>query len=107
MPYLKILRIPNLIIIAFLQSIFYFGLIVPLFDENNIPTLLSNFQFLIFIGITLLITGSGYIINDIFDVETDAINKRKNSIVGEEISIRSAKKYYYTLVILGFLDQYL
>ena len=100
--YIRIIRPVNLLIIAILQSIFYFGLILPVYEKYGIIPLLDNFQFILIIITTLIITGSGYIINDIYDIKTDKINKGKKSIVGKYISGTYARLYYFILIIIGF-----
>lgn len=52
--------------------------------------------------ITSLITASGYIINDIFDVESDEINKLE-VIIGNHIPARVAIFWYYFLNIISIL----
>ena len=52
--------------------------------------------------ITFLITASGYIINDIFDVESDEINKRE-VIIGNHIPARVAIFWYYSFNIISVL----
>jgi 4-hydroxybenzoate polyprenyltransferase len=48
----------------------------------------------------LFIMGAGYIINDIFDIKTDTINK-KNNLVSKHISIEKAKRLYLVLNTIG------
>ena len=52
--------------------------------------------------ITFLITASGYIINDIFDVESDEINKPE-VIIGNHIPARIAIFWYYSFNIISVL----
>ena len=52
--------------------------------------------------ITFLITASGYIINDIFDVESDEINKLE-VIIGNHIPARLAIFWYYSFNIISVL----
>jgi 4-hydroxybenzoate polyprenyltransferase len=73
--FLKLIRYKNLILLALLQ------LIVALtFSRNNYFLTAS----LIFV--TLLVTASGYIINNYFDVETDYINEKQDRVVEFVIS---------------------
>ncbi|MEZ4909051.1 MAG: geranylgeranylglycerol-phosphate geranylgeranyltransferase [Saprospiraceae bacterium] len=102
MKYVRILRIPNLIIVALIQCLMYFGLLLPYFEKFGITPLLNHFNFALFVLDTLIITGAGYVINDIYDVEIDEINKPK-IIVGKHISVKNAWIYYYTFIILGFI----
>ncbi len=50
-----------------------------------------------------LITGAGNVINDIYDVDIDKINKSHRPLPSGRISVRSAYFYYIFLVFLGNL----
>jgi len=82
--FLKLIRLNNLLLIALTQGLVYFFLL-----EEDI---VSNFVLLLLV--TFFISASGYIINDIFDVKSDRINK-KNLIIGNYISARNAIFWYY------------
>ena len=101
--YLSLIRIPNLLIIILLQSILYYGILIPALEQQEINSVFSKFQFPLFIFITLLVTASGYIINDILDFDTDKINKPEKLIVDLSMTLKNAMIYYFTLVILGLL----
>ena len=49
----------------------------------------------------IFIVAGGYIINDIYDLEIDKINKNNNQIIDNTISKDSVHKTYY---ILNFLS---
>lgn len=99
----KILRLPNLIIVAATQYIIYIHLITPIFEKNLLSGSFNNLDFLLFVLTTLCITAAGYTINDIYDVETDKINKLKKRIINIHLSITSGWNLYITLLILGAL----
>lgn len=101
--YLAILRIPNLAIIVLLQSVLYYGIILPALEANGIASLFSDIQFPLFVIVTLLITGSGYVINDILDFNADRINKPHKIIVGKNISFENAWRYYSILSMTGLI----
>ena len=82
--FLKLIRTNNLLLLALIQVLFYFFI----FQGNQVT------NFLLLIIITFFITASGYIINDIFDVKSDKINK-KDLIIGNHISARNAIFWYY------------
>ncbi|WP_299060794.1 geranylgeranylglycerol-phosphate geranylgeranyltransferase [uncultured Polaribacter sp.] len=63
--------------------------------------ILSNIQFLYLILSILFITAGGYVINDIYDIETDKINRSKKIIIGKRISEKKAFKYYISLTFIG------
>jgi len=82
--FLKLIRSTNLLLIALTQVLIHFFIL----QENQV----ANFALLLLI--TFFITASGYIINDIFDVKSDKINK-KDLIIGNYISARNAIVWYY------------
>ena len=62
---------------------------------------LSDFEFSILALSVLLITASGYVINDIYDIEADKINKPEKIFIDVSISKNNACKYYFLLTFLG------
>ncbi len=102
-PYLRIIRIPNLIIVAVLQVALYFGILVPVLDTYGINLVLGTEYFILFIFTTMIITATGYVINDILDVKADQINKPSECIVGRDITEKNAYRYYIVLSLSGFL----
>ena len=83
--FLRLIRINNLLILFFIQFLLHYFVF-----ENN-----GNLQFYLLAIITFLITAAGYIINDIFDVKSDLINKKDKVIIGNYISSRHAIFWYY------------
>lgn len=97
MNFLKLIRFPNLILIAFMQFVVYFGFL----KYQNIPLALNDFHYILLVFSTIFIAAAGYIINDIFDQDTDAINKPKKLIVGKYISEAQAYNLYTYINIIG------
>ena len=62
---------------------------------------LSTIEFIIFSLSVLFITAGGYIINDIYDVELDRINKPQKTFVGNTISKKNAWTAYILLSAIG------
>jgi len=88
--FFKLIRFNNLIIVALTQLIIKFSLINPFLDNF----MLSNNQFYLLVLASVFITASGYIINDIYDVKTDKINKEDSRIIGKSITSRNAITWY-------------
>jgi 4-hydroxybenzoate polyprenyltransferase len=80
-----------------MQLIFRYGFL----KLQNIPLALNHFQYGLLVLSTLLIAAAGYIINDIFDQETDYDNRPDNVIIGKSISEKAAYNLYFVLNILG------
>lgn len=101
--YISILRVQNLLIVLILMSILYYGLILPKFSYEGINSVFSQIQYPVFMLITLIITGSAYIVNDIFDIRSDKINKPEKAIIGNSISIKNAYRFYFILLFAGLV----
>lgn len=98
MAFLKLIRYQNLLLLIFIQLLIRYGFL----NLQNIPLALSDIQFGILVFSTVCIAAAGYIINNIFDRETDIINN-KNVIVGKFISEETAYNLYFATTILGVL----
>lgn len=95
--FLKLIRFQNLLLIIATQTLIKFAL----FETFGIAITLSSFGFFLLCFSTVCIAAAGNIINDIYDVETDRINKPGKQIIGRKISERSALTAYIILSILG------
>ena len=96
-PFLKLIRYQNLLLLAFMQLIFRYGF----FKIQNIPLALADWQYGLLVLSTVLIAGGGYIINNIFDQNTDAINKPNTVVIGKSISETQAYNLYIGLTATG------
>lgn len=103
MKFLKLIRIQNLAMIAFMQLVFRYTFLPTATYTTLTPDLnflcLSHLQFFLLVLSTLLIAAGGYIINDIMDQETDEIAKKR--IIGISISEKVAYNYYVIFNIIG------
>jgi len=97
MNFLKLIRYQNLLLIALMQLVIRFGYL----ELINIPLSLWYWQYSLLILATVLIAAGGYVINDIFDQETDAENKPNKVIIGKSISESKAYTIYAALTITG------
>ena len=80
-----------------MQLIFRYGF----FKIQNIPLALADWQYILLVLSTVLIAAGGYVINDIFDQQTDSVNKPKSVIVGKAISETHAYNLYIGLTVTG------
>nr|WP_315166055.1 geranylgeranylglycerol-phosphate geranylgeranyltransferase [uncultured Flavobacterium sp.] len=97
MKFLKLIRYQNLLMLAFMQLIFRY----VFFKFQNIPLALADWQYGLLVLSTILIAAGGYVINNIFDQNTDTINKPNNVIVGKTISETNAYNLYIGLTVTG------
>lgn len=94
---LKLIRIQNLLFIAFIQLIIKFALFVP-FEIN---TALPLTQFILLIISCMCIAAAGYIVNDIHDVIIDSVNKPEKQIVGILMPEKTAFNYFVIFNVIG------
>lgn len=97
MKYIKLIRYQNLLMLALMQLIFRYGFL----ELQNIPLALADWQYVLLVLATVCIAAGGYIINNIFDVETDSENKPENVIVGKSITETNAYNLYIGFTIIG------
>lgn len=97
MKFLKLIRFQNLLMIALMQLIFKYGFL----DLQDISLALNDWQYLLLVLTTVFLAGAGYLINNIFDKETDFINKPDDVVVGKYISEDKAFNLYIALNIIG------
>lgn len=105
--FIKLIRLPNLLIIALTQYAIRFGLIYPILkeatDSDVLHLLLSEKLFFLLSLSTVLIAAAGYIINDYFDVKIDRINRPQQIIIGKYIKRRIAMGGHIVLNIIAII----
>jgi 4-hydroxybenzoate polyprenyltransferase len=94
---LNLIRWQNLLLIILVQVLIKYAL----FDAFNVLTKLDTLNFSLLVLATVLIAASGNIINDIYDIETDTINKPDKVIVGKSISEKTAFNLFFVFSVLG------
>lgn len=99
--FFKLIRWKNLLMIALVQFLIKYALLVPFKTSHGVFTALSTFEFTILVFATLLIAAAGYIINDINDIETDSLNKPDSIIINKGISEKDAFTGFMILNIVG------
>lgn len=97
--FLHLIRYKNLLMVFFSMFLTKYFLI-----ESFISTpLLSDIDFIILTTSILLITMGGYLINDIYDIESDKINKPDKVYISTIISIKSGLFLYFLTSITGLI----
>lgn len=106
--FLKLIRYKNLIMVAALQYLLLYCLIIPYLKYHYslilgiymIPQF-SNLDFFFLVMATVLITAAGYVINDYFDLSIDLINHPQNVVLGKKITLRTALVIHWIFNIIG------
>jgi 4-hydroxybenzoate polyprenyltransferase len=96
--FFNLIRWKNLLLIALVQLLIKYALLEPF---EVVRFTLNDFGFSLLVIATLCIAAAGNIINDIYDVETDLINKPHKVIVGNSISEKTAFNLYIILTVIG------
>jgi len=98
---LRLVRLPNLLIIAFTQYAMRYLIMEPLLPSSSFELQFGDFQFALLVFSTMLIAAGGYIINDYFDTQADLINKPRRVVVGVTIHRRIALILHAVMNIMG------
>lgn len=96
MRWLLLIRWKNLAIVALTQLLVWYCL-------GDSASRLSFGIFMVLCGSTLFITAAGYIVNDIYDTEIDAINKPDRVFIGAAIAKTPAMLAYWLCNAAGLL----
>jgi len=107
--FLRLVRWPNLVIIALTQVLFYFSLVQPLFSKG-IYTQFSNRYLVLLIIISVMTAAAGNIINDYFDLNIDQVNKPERTVIDKVIKRRWAivmhLAFTFTAIAIAFYIDY-
>ncbi len=100
--YLKLIRWPNLLIIALVQYLIRFAII----ESLSLPHVLNHAYFFLGVLCSIALAAGGYIINDLYDLDTDAVNKPQRITIGKSIKESQAWNLYYASVIIAMASAY-
>ncbi|TXD84768.1 prenyltransferase [Subsaximicrobium wynnwilliamsii] len=94
---LNLIRYKNLLLIILAQVLIKYALLEPF----AVLTALDGFHFSLLVLATLCLAAAGNVINDIYDVDTDRVNRPNKLIVGGHISEKIAYNLFFALNIIG------
>ena len=100
-PFLKLIRLPNLVFIVLTQVLFQFCIYYPIY-KHNIPAG-DTVQFILLVVASVFIAAAGYIINDYFDINIDMVNKPGKTVLGSQLNRRWARAWHLILSTLGIV----
>lgn len=89
--FFRLVRWPNLLITALMMFLVYY----------NLVGMISSVGFTLLVISMVLIVAGGYVINDIFDMDIDEINKPDKLIVGRYFTEKQSNFIYWSLTIIG------
>ena len=98
--FLKLIRYKNLLMVLLTLVLTKYALIDSFVEQSY----LSSFQFIILAISIFCITAGGYIINDIFDIEADKINKPNKVFIDKTTTKNNARNTYSILTGFGIIS---
>lgn len=102
--FFKLIRWTNLLMIATMMLLVYYSLMSPLFMGGVLGVMTDMPAFLLLLLSMIFIVAGGYVINDIFDVEIDRINKPDKLIITKVFSEKESKLFYVILTCIGMVS---
>ncbi len=101
--FLALIRIQNLLFVAFIQFLMRQAVIIPLMETSSVFLYSSWTDFSFLLISTIFIAAGGYVINDYYDIKIDKLNKPSKIIVGEYFSKATAMRIYQILTVCGLI----
>ncbi|HKR06686.1 MAG TPA: geranylgeranylglycerol-phosphate geranylgeranyltransferase [Bacteroidia bacterium] len=101
MNFLKLIRLPNLVIIALTQYLIRHTIIIPILAAYNLTSTVSEINFFLLVLSTVLIAAGGYVINDYYDLQIDLINKPSKVVIGKLVPKKQSMNFYVVLTLTG------
>jgi len=103
---LRTFRPLNLFIIALIFFLVRYCIIMPAFiteyhNTGVFPSHMTKMEFSLLLFATLMIAAGGYVINDVFDVQIDAVNKPGKNAIGKSFSVETARLTSFILFTIG------
>ncbi len=89
--------------IALVQILIKYALFEPFLKTTELTITLNGLGFGLLVLSSVCIAAAGNIINDIYDVETDKVNKPSKVVVGKSISEKTAYTLFITFNVVGVL----
>lgn len=100
---MKLIRWPNLLMIALVQYLIRFAII----EFLNVPHALNHAYYALGVLCSLALAAAGYIINDLHDLPVDQHNKPDRITIGKGIDEQRAWQWYMGLNLVALLSGYI
>lgn len=97
MKFLNFIRIQNLMLLALTQIFIRYGLLIPMGADISLTTV----QFFLLVFASVCIAAGGNIINDLYDVEIDKVNKPEKVFVGKIMREKTVNNLFILLNVIG------
>jgi 4-hydroxybenzoate polyprenyltransferase len=100
---LKLIRWQNILIIWLSMFFMLFCVIYPVLGMGYFEAGLNMTQFILLMISTTFISIAGYLLNDLFDINPDTVNKPGKNVVGRKIRVHVVQLLYWVFNITGIL----
>jgi len=105
--YLNLIRWPYLLILVIGQILIKYAFFTPLlkviYGSEYIPITLNDFGFSLIPAATVCLAAAGFIIHELYNVNSTTINLPYRIIKGEKISVKKAFNLFFALNVIGML----
>lgn len=101
--YMKLMRLPNVLLIASVQMMIYFFVLRPVLSQYTLEPAMPVADFYLLVLSIAFISAGGYVINDYFDMRIDELNKPLTRVVGRTLTKRQAMVCYQVVSAIGML----
>ena len=101
--YLNIFRWINIFIVILSMALVLLFMVFPLLGLGWFEHGLCPGKFMLLVFSTVFIAIGGNIVNDIYDINADSINKPGKNLVGKGVSVSTAWVLYWVFTIVGLL----
>lgn len=105
--WIKLIRLPNIIILAAIIILLHIGVYLPVYTAVNVESPVSGWIFGVFVLSLCMIAAGGNVINDYFDYHIDLINKPQKLVIKKMIPFQNAMMGYQFLTIAGIAGGFL
>ena len=103
MALLNLIRWPNLVLVMVSMLLMMLFVLNPVLGIGTFQAGLSEFEFILLVLSTVCITIGGYLVNDLFDMDADRLNKPGKNQVGLKFPVASIQVLYWFFTVIGVL----
>ncbi len=99
----KFVRLVNILIMAMTFYLIRMLVLEPYAQRHSVELVFQHWHFLVLVIVTALTAAAGNIVNDIYDIEIDKINKPNKVFIPQIVSKTGAWRIFYTFNVLAML----
>lgn len=101
--FFRLVRWPNLLMIAVMMCLTYYCLMLPLSVSDVMGVMPAPPAFGLLLISMIFIAAGGYVINDLYDINADSVNRPERLLVTKAFSEKETKFFYNILTAIGLV----